>query len=198
VSKYAASLLSMESEMDIIIKLAEKLKIGDIPPPMNGWIFEMWFFANLRKQGVTLYDHKDTQTVCEKSNFISLRKIDDIFEALSDENCCWMKPLNWNQPGYDAIFIDKEKKLIRFVQITISKKHSFNIEHFYSLLKSLSVSDKSFEILSLEIVFVVDRKRLKAFQLNCISGQGLLNPFGWKKQKETDNVQILGIETDLY
>ncbi|KAK5670292.1 hypothetical protein QVD99_002991 [Batrachochytrium dendrobatidis] len=54
------------------------------------------------------------------------------FPALPENNGVWFKPNKWNQGGFDAIFLDKGKGLVRFVQVTDGNTHSFKIEYFHS------------------------------------------------------------------
>ncbi len=161
---------------------------------MNGWLLEMLFFANLCKLGVVLYiDGKKTKKwEMSKVNVVNIKS--GAFPTFPPNKGIWLKPYHWNQGGYDAIFIDKSQSLVRFVQLTCGDTHSFKIEFFASFLESLRDSKQSFEIKTLEIVFVIELKKLNDFKISTITGQGLLTAFkGWKKGKEKDKVEILGM-----
>ncbi|KAI8895858.1 hypothetical protein BC833DRAFT_599773, partial [Globomyces pollinis-pini] len=109
-------------------------------------------------------------------------------------NGVWFKPSKWNQGGFDAIFLEKGKGLVKFVQVTGGYTHSFKIEYFHSFLLALSQSPQSFEITCLEIIFVVDQKKRSTFKLAQPSVPGRLKDFGWKFGEELDNVKIVFIK----
>ncbi|KAG6976638.1 hypothetical protein JG688_00001155 [Phytophthora aleatoria] len=57
----------------------------------------------------------------------------------------------------------------------------------------LSKSDESFEIGTLENIFVVEREKLNGFKISTVTGQGQLKPFGWDKGTEAGRVQRVGV-----
>jgi hypothetical protein len=63
------------------------------------------------------------------------------------------------------------------------------MQYFYALLAAFD----HFVIKKLEIVFVVEKVKLSDFEIptNKLSGEGLLQQFGWDKEK--DKVEILGV-----
>jgi hypothetical protein len=156
---------------------------------MDGWFLEMWFFASIRKGGLKLIDENDKQYSWPES---VVKPVDPVAIPDLPERGVWYKPQKWNQGGYDAVFIDRSAQLVRFVQITRGASHSFKIEYFYALLQAF----KHFVIEKLEIVFVVEKEKLKDFKIptNRVSGAGLLEAFGWEKLKETEKVEILGVD----
>jgi len=111
---------------------------------------------------------------------------------IQDQATMWLKPLKWNQGGYDAVYVDRKNQLIRFVQITRGNEHSFKIQYFFDLLEKFS---KKFETKTLEIYFLVPKKQLLIFNIpnSKVEGQGLLKPF-WGENKEINQVKIRGIE----
>jgi hypothetical protein len=77
----------------------------------------------------------------------------------------WYKPIVWNQGAYDAVYLNHEEGLCRFVQVTIAKSHDLKvrfIERFLSRLAQNSVartlpegpSGVGFVIKKLEIVIL--------------------------------------------
>eukprot|EP00960_Hanusia_phi_P021300 629620-Hanusia_phi.AAC.1 len=44
--------------------------------------------------------------------------------------------------GYDGVIVDKGKKRVQFVQLTIAEKHSFKLSFFLKALKALGVPEK--------------------------------------------------------
>ncbi|OAJ40780.1 hypothetical protein BDEG_24481 [Batrachochytrium dendrobatidis JEL423] len=177
---------------DLIRKLVKATR-HDGNPSMDGWMLEMWFFASLHYDGVNLFDENDNEfQTWPASNFKTL----DInaFPALPENNGVWFKPNKWNQGGFDAIFLDKGKGLVRFVQVTDGNTHSFKIEYFHSFLMMLCQSPQLFEITCLEIIFVVDQKKRSTFKVAEPSVPGMLTDFGWRLGEELDKVKVVFIK----
>jgi len=74
-----------------------------------------------------------------------------------------LKPHHWNQGGYDAVFIDKDEMLIRFVQVTMREKHEFKDQFFNSLLDKLAplLGDGY----SVEVCFLVPEVAMQDFNI---------------------------------
>ena len=189
VSEWAASQLAMKGGPNLVKNLAAVTR-HEHNPSMNGWLFEMWFFALLRHCGITLCDDLGNKQEEWASSIVhTFAKV----PTLPDDYGVWLKPSKWNQGGYDAIFIDKPGGLVRFVQVTRGDSHSFKIEYFYKFLQMLRDSPSSFEISTLEIVFLVLKGKIANFKISNVSGQGRLAEFGWERGKEKDKVQVVGI-----
>ena len=104
----------------------------------------------------------------------------------------WWKPQRWNEGGFDAVYVDKKRGLVRFVQLTVSKHHAFRIECFHHLLQKLSQKIINNE-LSLEIYFLSPTGT--KFGIYKVTGQGLLHAFrGWEKCKESESVKICTLD----
>ncbi|KAJ8331122.1 hypothetical protein O5D80_000693 [Batrachochytrium dendrobatidis] len=192
VSQFAGVMLAIKKGPDLIRKLAKATR-HDGNPSMDGWMLEMWFFASLHYDGVKLFDENDNEVqTWPASNFKTL----DInaFPALPENNGVWFKPNKWNQGGFDAIFLDKGKGLVRFVQVTDGNTHSFKIEYFHSFLLMLCQSPQSFEITCLEIIFVADQKERSTFKVAEPSVPGMLTDFGWRLGEELDKVKVVFIK----
>jgi hypothetical protein len=189
VSRYAGVRLAMKAGPDLIRRLAEATR-HDGNPSMDGWMLEMWFFASLRCGGVNLFDINDEECQTWPESEVKTLNINS-FPALPENNGAWFKPSKWNQGGFDAIFLEKGKGLVRFVQVTGGDRHSFKIEYFRSFLLALGQSPQSFEITCLEIIFVVDQERRSTFTVAPPSVPGLLEEFGWKFGEELDKVKVV-------
>jgi hypothetical protein len=189
VSRYAGSAMAMVGGPSLIRNVASVLQ-NDSNPAMDGWILEMYFFARLHKGGVTLYEGENTISWPEDSILV----VDpENLPALPRSG--WLKPHKFNQGGYDAVYIDVEHKLLRFVQVTRANTHTLHIGYFSSFLTSLQASASSFEIATLEIFFVVERKALPEFTFSTVTGEGLLAAFpGWQKNEECKHVRLVGID----
>lgn len=68
----------------------------------------MYFFACVRKGGVTLYDG-DKVIRWSHGEFLVV----DPWNLPELPTIGWLKPHKYNQGGYDAIYIDRAQKLVR-------------------------------------------------------------------------------------
>jgi hypothetical protein len=190
ISEYASIQIGIRFGPSIIKKLfnyIEKYK----NPSMEGWFLEIWFFAKLQNEGIKLYDLNNKEENFEKSDILDFDPnnppdLSKTYEPI------WLKPLKWNQGGYDAVNVDVNNKIVKFFQITRSSEHSFKLKYFYELMLNFS---NYFETKTLEIYFIVPKDNILNF--NIPNGHGLLQPFKWEKGKEVNNIKICGIEFDL-
>ncbi|POM75936.1 Crinkler [Phytophthora palmivora] len=106
---------------------------------------------------------------------------------------CWLKPKKHNQGGYDAVYIDKVKGLVHFVQVTKSDTHSFLMGYFYVMIESLVKREMS-EVKKMEIFFVIESQNAPAFKFSTVTGQGLLKAFGWEKDKEIEKLRLVTVD----
>jgi hypothetical protein len=171
---------------------------------MDGWFLEMWFFASLDEEDIKVYNiDENLEETWPKSaviNFDPTKMSPNTFEL----SPIWLKPLKWNQGGYDAVYVDKEKNLVRFIQITRSDTHSFKIEYFKGFLENLKqiaseIKDRSLiEVKNLEIYFLVPKAKFRGFNFkySTTTGQGGLATFGkgWEKDNEYKQVKVRGIQ----
>ena len=185
-------MLAIKAGPDLIRCLAEATQ-HDGNPSMDGWMLEMWFFASLRHGGVKLFDNSNEEFQTWPESNIKIVD-NNSFPSLPENNGVWFKPSKWNQGGFDAIFLEKGKGLVKFVQVAGGDTHSFKIEYFRSFLLALGQSPQSFEIKCLEIIFVVDQKKRSTFNLAKPSVPGMLKDFGWKFGEELDKVKIVFIK----
>ncbi|OAJ37409.1 hypothetical protein BDEG_21430 [Batrachochytrium dendrobatidis JEL423] len=192
VSRFSGVMLAIKAGPDLIRKLVKATR-HDGNPSMNGWMLEMWFFASLYYDGVKLFDENDNEFQTWPASNVKTLDI-NAFPALPENNGVWFKPNKWNQGGFDAIFLEKGKGLVRFVQVTDGNTHSFKIEYFHSFLLMLCQSPQSFEITCLEIIFVADQKKRSTFKVAEPSAPGMLTDFGWRLGEELDKVKVVFIK----
>ena len=188
VSNYAATLLAMKEGPGLIANIASWIS-ADRNPSMDGWLLEMWFFASLRKGGLKLYHRGNNNTEHWTESVVDTFDVSRV-QSIPDD-ATWWKPIKWNQGGYDAIYTEKRSGTLRVVQVASGVTHSFKIEHFYQVAGSIS---SFYPIQTFEIIFVVDNAHINDFQIRSVSGQGLLQPFGWHKNKETNYVKVVGVD----
>jgi hypothetical protein len=191
ISRFAAVMLAIKAGPELIRHLAEVTRKNS-NPSMDGWMLEMWFFASLRHGGIKLSNKNGTEFQIQAESDIETLDVTS-FPTLPENNGVWFKPSKWNQGGFDAIFLEKGKGLVKFVQVTGGDSHSFKIEFFYSFLLALGQSPQSFEVTDVEIFFIVDHKK-RSFKLEKPSVLGLLNDFGWEYGKELEKVKVVFIK----
>ncbi|KAG3184463.1 hypothetical protein PC128_g13706 [Phytophthora cactorum] len=189
ISRYAATTIAVKSGPDAIKKFMSTLR-DNSNPALNGWMLEIFFFSSIRNGGLEIVDAAGNQIdKWDQSPVV----VSDRIPVLSHDYPVWIKPENWKQGGYDAIMVCKQNRLVRMVQVTSAHTHTFRIEYFYLWLEMLSKSDESFEIGTLEIIFVVEIEKLNGFKISTVTGQGQLKPFGWDKGTEAGRVQRVGV-----
>jgi len=178
----------------MVENLAKVLKF-DSNPAMDGWLLEMWFFAVLRNEGLPVYDLSGRSVTWPGSSPVNF-EVKKMTHETFDASPTWLRPYQWNQGGYDAVYVDKAEGLVRFVQVTRGKTHSFKIGFFYEFLFNLQQIDLDFEIEKLEILYLVPRKNVREFKVGAkdVTGQGLLAKFGWEKGQEWKEIRVYGID----
>jgi hypothetical protein len=195
ISQYAAFQLALKLGPDLIVNLARSTA-NDSNPAMEGWIFESFFFSTLRKNGIELYEREGDEPYLKwhKAEYKSVDTKLGVFPPLSHADGVWLKPIDWQQGGYDAIYIKKSEGLVQFFQVTRGEKRSFKIEYFAKFASLLIDLDSTFEVKKLDIFFVVEMGKLEAFKVGTVSGEGRLVSFGWDHFKEKDKVKVLGMK----
>jgi hypothetical protein len=164
-------------------------------PSMDGWLFEMLFYADLTESDITLFDHDRNQETWTKAEEMVLFEPENEKLPLIKDDGAWLRPSKWNNGGYDLVYIDKNNGLVRMVQVRKGDTHSFKIGYFATFLAQLRDSDYGMTVETLDIVFVIDSKEMENFKITETTGEGLLSAFkGWKKYKEKDTVRILAFE----
>ena len=158
-------------------------------PALHGALLELWFFSSIEADGLELYDRKEGSTEtwpkCDCMEFNP-----NTVSGLPSYPI-WLKPLRWNEGGYDAVYVNTNENLTRFVQVTRADEHPFKIWYFSNLLTKFS---SIFETKTLEICFVVPIDKVFNFKISPVTGQGLLAAFGdkWSWGKEAESARILG------
>ncbi|GMF16749.1 unnamed protein product [Phytophthora lilii] len=148
-------------------RLLEKFaKICTVNPSMDGHILEIRFFSELKHKGLD-WSYRAESTLkydrWEQSEIFFFSPVKYYIEISLDKPI-WMAPTMWNQGGYDAVFVNKRENLVRFVQVTRAKKHTFDPFFFVALLDKLAASGLT-QISLVELYFVVPMARLETFSL---------------------------------
>ena len=124
VSSYAASEIALKQGPELMPRLAKILN-SDFNPVVQGVLFEMWFFALIRRGDVVL-SRKGEDVKFEKAKIKNLDPVSQI--PVPSCSKIWFKPVKWNQGGYDAVHVDYDECLVSFIEVTNSSKHSLKLK----------------------------------------------------------------------
>jgi len=161
LSKYVGSRIANKLGPKVIENFYDAIK-RYTNPSMDGWVLEMWFFASLVHNGITLSNTSGKTTLFERSEVFDFDPENPSYNVFKD-GPKWMKPLKWNQGGYDGVYVDLPNELVRFIQITRGAEHSFKLEYFHKLLKAFSnkfdtSKGETYKITKVEIYFLLLKK----------------------------------------
>ena len=159
-------------------------------PAISGWLFEMQFFSTLTSKGLTLSDSNGGILFWDKSqSLIQLQAPPSADRFAGPE--FWMKPARWNQPGFDAVHVKPQSRLVEFFQITHGTTNNFKIHYFAEFLSSLSKKSD----FNIEIYFVLSRKNICNFKPTSVTGLGCLSNYrNWQRGQEVANIKYLTME----
>jgi len=114
----------------------------------------------------------------------------------------WFQPIDWNQGGYDAFYVDSVNRSVIFVQLARSHQHHFKMHFFDEVLQDLhATTDKmkaesqSLSKWKVSVYFVVKRSQLKEFKFSQVEDRERLSQFNSKwKQPERDLVRVCAMK----
>ena len=203
LSAFATTLIAAKMGSSLVLRLRAVLK-RSINPSVDGYLFEMWFFAKL-KDGISFRERRgDADIWCERrweaSSIVDFSPTQPV-PPITLEGA-WMKPLLWNQGGYDAVYINVTSKSVMFVQITQKQKHSFKAHHFQHLLVTIKHM-WNLDIKYLDICFLVPSHRAQAFSVEEPTSYGLFEGYlvsgeptsvWWTRLCELKYVKIVAVD----
>jgi hypothetical protein len=155
---------------------------------LEGWIFELLFFARLTCQGLRLKSKTGKVRDFDEALWPLESDVPAKSEWFTGKSEVWIRPARWNQPGFDAVFICPENKTVEFFQVTQSLKHKFALRHFADCLTSLDPK-LNFTVL---VNVVVPLANLHNFKPN-VTDIRQIQRFD-KKWAVKSHLQILGME----
>ncbi|KAG6574335.1 putative crinkler (CRN) family protein [Phytophthora cinnamomi] len=195
VSSYVASLFAKECDEETITQLATRLNASN-NPSMDGHLFEWLVLASVPKRAVKLFGDHEVEDVLPQANVLRFDP-KKRFRVLPDGKIkgdrSWLQPIAWNQGGYDAVYFDKDKGKVIFVQVTRSDKHDFKMRFFYEVLLKLKMA--GMEIKQVVVYFAIKPAQYIYFRMGHIEDRGVLYEFdkSWTC-KEEDHVQVRAFE----
>ena len=74
----------------------------------------------------------------------------------------WLRPKKWNNPAFDAIYINKKVTKAYFIQVTIAEYHSVDLAHVKRAFKALKGRFPTLK--TEEFVFVIPQNRKNDFK----------------------------------
>jgi hypothetical protein len=198
VSVYAAEELANKLGMAVIDSLIKALR-RDRNPALDGWLLEVLFFTQLRHEGVTIFDANSLGQLVpiEKFPISDVHVIDPTSRDFSylpevPEEGLWLKPINYNQGGYDAVHLTRTR--IRFIQLTKAKSHDLKLIFFSRLIHKFRLQNLFNEGCSVEIIYLVENSRFHNFSINSTDDWGALVEYGWAPGSDAERVLIRGID----
>jgi DNA polymerase III delta prime subunit len=164
ISGYVARKLGVVRVPHLLQKIAT---LCGVNPSVDGYFFEASFFSMLTFNGVK-WTSFELQTEDDGWEQASVVFFDPLKESINIplQTATWMAPVQWNHGGYDAVFVDREKKLVRFVQVTRGERHGYNPQFFVEFLVKLAQHEylKGTLLTMVELFFVVPMARLLEFR----------------------------------
>ncbi|EKX35592.1 hypothetical protein GUITHDRAFT_79695 [Guillardia theta CCMP2712] len=204
VSRFVATELAQRLGESFVREIEELSGIA-ANPTLKGVLFEMLFFARIgREPGlqVLLRSGRESEPpgVPEKWDRWELYAVKDLDTSEIDEarrngmtRMC-LKPLKWNQGGYDAVIVDWNKTSVCFVQVTIAETHDLKLRYMSECLDSLGVEPGgNWEV---RIVFIVKKENLYKFAVRHVENKDiLLRKYGWAYSQEEIDANVVGMDS---
>ncbi|KAE9098715.1 hypothetical protein PF010_g15457 [Phytophthora fragariae] len=163
VSAYVARKLAVTRGFAMLERIASGCGVNT----MNEWLFEGWFLSKLSRQGIEYVEEglDQLQGQWGQSDVLFFDPTKATIGICLDRST-WLTPVQWNQGGYDAVFVDKPNELVRFVQVTRADHHSYDHRYFVELLDKLAVHNdwKDVQLKKVQLYFVVPREKLSVFR----------------------------------
>ena len=107
-------------------------------PVWQGWVYELKFLINIRKNECIKYYTCDGNIMewYKNGNLIEFEDSKYLSNIVMKNNS-WLVPMKYNQPAFDAIFFN-EMGNIDFFQVTLAKNHKYKFKHLVPFLEHFS------------------------------------------------------------
>jgi hypothetical protein len=195
VSKCAELKIAIMLGPDNVKALASNLTVNGNPSALGVYL-EAYFFSLVGTGLIPLYkrNREAINWACNKSFRIFEHK-NPLASTCPLE--MWLRPVAWNCPTYDAVYlrVEQGKRVVRFVQITRAVEHDLKLRYCAELICALQNNDV-FIAEVVEIFFVVPDRILDSFKISNITNPFALSNYGWPETAELvrNRIQILGID----
>ena len=182
ISEYVAMELATAAGPAMIKSVVELFK-RRLNPSMRRWMIKMLFVANLDTAGIQLQSQGGSLIDYPAAELVEYAKPPPC--TAFDDQTRWLKPLDWNQPGFDMVHHSPNK--VEFFRICSGQSQDVELEHFAKFLENLTNFN-----LKVSIVVVVPMNILKDFKIGTVTGRGCMSHFkGWDCSEE--QFEILGM-----
>ncbi|CAK4616803.1 unnamed protein product [Aphanomyces euteiches] len=196
VSAYALSLFVKACGPEAIVELAHRLDASK-NPSMDGFFFEWYFLASVPHRQLRLYGLYNAVVDLPQANVLSFdpkKKIRKTGQGVQRQICgnkMWLKPILWNQGGYDAVYFDVAAGEVIFIQVTRSDKLDFKLRFFFEVLLKLEEAGMP-RSMKVEVYFVVKPEKLAGFKIGHIEDHDVLTRYDERwTNPEDKHVQVL-------
>ncbi|KAE9275604.1 hypothetical protein PR003_g29290 [Phytophthora rubi] len=159
VSDFATRALAIKLGPDL---LENMVLLHRFDRSVDGTLFESLFFALLTTDGIRWRHEGEAQRQMWEQSKVAYFHPSRLSSGIYRDKM-WLAPLKWNQSGYDAVFIDTDNKLVRFVQVTRALERSFNHVYFVEVLNQLAAMKTPTQFDVVEMCFVVPECNLGKF-----------------------------------
>jgi hypothetical protein len=212
VSDYAATVMS--KMLGPMISNLRSVLQKQMNPSMDRHLFEMWFFEKVEHGNLNFlwrWVQRKFWWLNKFKHGVWRRSVSTTFDpegslppicTLQDS---WLKPLKWNQGGYDAVFLQPTSKSVTFVQLARSHTHSFKPKYFRKLLDNMK-NNWCLNLEFLDICFVVPSSCVNSFYLQGPEPEdfGLFEQYTvgsdrnrkWQKHEELTCTRICSLRED--
>ena len=192
ISKFVATELD-QKHGESFVREVEALSGMTENPTLREVLFQMLFFARTAKEPglhVTTPSQKSIKWGVFTIKTFDPTQVYDASEQRRERVC--LKPLRWNQGGYDAVMLDWRRKSVRFVQGTMRETHDLKLRFFAECLDSLRIKEGS--PWTVDIVFVVPTDNIGKFSVRTVENKDMLSRYGWPHGKEESQVNVVGMD----
>ena len=195
VSAYAAALFAQASEAKTIALLAWRLHTSERSPadgPLLEWLLlaSVWPTRAVKLVGADgATDELPIAPVLAFDPTKRFKKSDGRVKG----NKCWLQPVVWNQGGYDAVYLDTDKRTVVFVQVARSATPSFNMRVFSDVLGKLKAANMTIE--TVEVYCVVKSAQYLKGTMDQMEDRGVLGEFDARwTQPQGNQVKVRAFE----
>jgi hypothetical protein len=156
---------------------------------MNGYLLEAYFFASVYMGSVKIFrqggnDGDFEDWPCMPASVDSVVEHKNPTKAQCRDKT-WLRPASSNQASYDAVFLDLQLNMIRFVQITRQQSHGINLRILAELVQNMiknKVLTSEPNVPTVEVYFLVPRM-LGPVNIGPVDGCSALTKYGWSSSE---------------
>ena len=193
VSHYALWKLSERHGLDSLLALV-KTGFGQNDDGFLGCVYELTFFLTINTS--IPFKPKDDKWPLRYVEFDPNR-----FDNTIPTNI-WLKSSNPRQSGYDAVVLipgkDRNRGIVRFVQITRAKRHALKLQAFADLaerVKAVFKNNSAWLNFEVEIFFLIPSHKEKGFTITPVESRTSLSCFGWPSDPDEIRAKVKFIYT---